>query len=88
MGKSRTPKYAVELVHNNQHRTTSKIAWEKHYGRATNNNLAKLITSIENSFKPGGANQHIKPETYISASIINQETGRLKAFYAKDGLDV
>lgn len=83
MGRSYTPKYRVEMVLNNNARTFETIAWDKRYGRATKVNLEKLIASIEASTRLGGVNAHLGPKTYISATIVNQKTGDLVAFYAK-----
>jgi hypothetical protein len=83
MGRSYTPKYRVELVVDNSARSTGTIAWDRRYGRATTTNLTKIIRSIEASFQPGGANAHLKPVSYISATIVDQSSGNLVAFYSK-----
>lgn len=83
MGRSYKPKYRIDLVVDNASRSYVQIAWSKRYGRASNDTLSKFVTSLEASYKPGGCNSHIKAISYISASIVNQKTGEVVAFYAK-----
>jgi len=81
MGRSYTPKYRIEMVVDNESKTFQTIAWDKRYGRTTKENLAKVIRSIETSMRPGGCNAHLTPVSYFSATIVNQSTGELVAFY-------
>ena len=68
MGRSRTPKYVVELVTPGFY--TSPSEWRvrdgcqtKGYGRPNNENLRKYIEQFIASMQPGGVNAHLKEQS-------------------------
>ena len=57
MGKSYTPKYALEIEYSTPHIDVPVATWNvKEYGAPTKENLEAWRVAMNASFKPGGAN--------------------------------
>lgn len=70
MGRSYTPKYRIEFDN------STPFSWDsKSYGRPTIVNLRKFRDSMNDSFLPGGANEHIKGWKVMGCKVVNQFTG-------------
>lgn len=88
MGKSRTPKYTVELYYANKRtRLAFPMEWRiakrgqaPGYGRPTPENLARYVAAYNETAKPGGYNESGGPA--IAAQICLNGTRQPVARYA------
>lgn len=84
MGKSTTPAHRIVITDGN--RTSKSIfAWSKK-GRITDKGLFEYIKKYGKSFEIGGVNEHISHSLGyipypISAEVIHQKTGEVKAVW-------
>lgn len=76
MGRSRTPKYRVEMRASHMGRIS--FAYEKQ--AATPDGLVEFIKVFEKSFQPGGVNERFHrddPVRVYQAEVINQKTNEV-----------
>lgn len=81
MGRIATPKYVVRYRTVGAHFTPAvwKVRTTKHspgYGRPNVKNLRAHLRALNESFKPGGANEHLGTTVLVWAGeILNNRTG-------------
>ncbi len=75
------PAYRVEI--NNA--TPVHMAWKaEDYGKPSGLNLVKFVIAYNDSFLPGGVNEHIsKAGLIVEAKIVHQLTGKVKATFTQ-----
>lgn len=86
MGRSRTPRYVVEV---NGTGRAQAMEWRARrrgqvlgYGKPTNENLAKWVERFNAALKPGGVNEHLGDRCRVdSAKVVDQFSGEVKAVY-------
>lgn len=83
MGRTVTPRYAVEFVVDRGFWTP--MGWDgKHAGRPTAANLAKFAKGYEAATMPGGVNDHLGPTRILRATILRNDGSRtVVATYAR-----
>jgi hypothetical protein len=71
MGRTVTPKYAVEVTHGSMAIQSTPSAWNsKQNGRPTEKNLKAWVDAYNESLKPGGVNQHLTENWPIESARI------------------
>ena len=92
MGRSRTPTHIVrytQVVEGEHQIRFTDSAWptqaKRGGGRPTQANLTRYIEGTNESFEPGGVNEHLSQRgtvRILGAEIVNQHTGEVKATYS------
>ncbi len=84
MRGSSTPTHCIEVCTTDL-TVMSDYPWDsKHYGDANQENLEEWRTTLNDSFQPGGVNEHISEARgviphIVSAKLIHQRTGEMVA---------
>ncbi len=74
MGTTYTPTFRVELD------GCEARAWNsKRHGRPTDDNLARYVRITNESYLPGGCNEHLNSAPHWSARLIRQSNGQVVA---------
>lgn len=78
MGRIVTPAFRVEAIRRGGN-VVDLYAWDsKVYGRPNGDNLLRFLEKYNESFRPGGINEHVDRE-YLEARLIRQSTGAVVA---------
>ena len=80
MGRSYTPKFRIEYV--SVGCGITKACWDgKFYGKPTVASLTKHAVGLNDSFKPGGVNEHVSKSfpgaRVTSARVVRQADGEV-----------
>lgn len=79
MGRHYTPTYRIEITTDRPRIAETPWSWKPAYGRANATNLARFLAKTNESFAPGGVNEHAGPLTITSARLVHQATGTVVA---------
>ena len=71
-GKSRTPKYVVDMKLFRAGARATPSEWRKEYGKPTDKNLAAYMEKYNKSLEKGGANEHLGQSSMGTSAVIRE----------------
>lgn len=83
MGRTYTPTYRIEEFKIGFWTASSCMSWKsKQYGKPTVENLKKFRNGMNESMKPGGANDHLSLNDRLgNLCIVRQSDNKVMALY-------